>query len=507
MNDTCTTILLVEDDEDDFLLASEFLSEIEDFEHRVEWATTFDAGVVALRQHTFDICLVDFRIGGLTGIEFVEQVKEIANHVPVVFLTGMGDRQMDIAAMEAGAYDFLQKSELTAATLDRTIRYAINQARGRRFLMERTALLQATLDNTGAGIAAIDASGRLVTWNDRFVEVLDRLVREAGSVVPEQSADTHLGDVIIDESFPQLRESCDEYACRDGMIYSIGRNDIGEGGAVIVCHDITQQKQTERALRDAKQHAEAANRAKSALIANMSHELRTPLNAIIGFADLIVGQAQGPIGCADYEGYVGFIRDSGNNLLSIINATIDLARIEANEYTLDVDGFAVSEALATSAREMEQESVEAEIAIDVVLDDDSLSISSDAAAVTKIVTQILSNAIKFSQAGSSVLVRAAGTANGAAIEVSDKGIGMEAAEVDRALVPFAQVDQQFARNYEGAGLGLPLARSLVHLLDGDLSVRSAKGQGTTVRVELPNLPQTGQASAIDRLQPARRISA
>jgi signal transduction histidine kinase len=499
MTAKCINILLVEDDEDDYLLTTEFLGEIEDFEHEVHWAPTFQDGVDLLRDGSFDICLVDFRIGGLTGLEFVEQAKLLGGHEPIVFLTGMGDRQMDIAAMEAGAYDFLQKSELTTAILDRTIRYAISQARNRRFLMERTALLQATLDNTGAGIAAVGTNGRLVTWNDRVISFLSKLAIDAGEAFPERDDRDALTGLVVADRFPILRQACAEYVCGDGMILSINRNDIAEGGAVLVVHDITQQKLTEQAMRDAMQQAEAASRAKSAFLANMSHELRTPLNAIIGFADLIMGQAQGPIGCADYEGYVSYIQDSGRNLLNIINTTIDLARIEADDYPLDISKVGIADIVAMSIRQVEAVATEAQVTFDVSAVDEALTVNADANAVAKMLTQIMSNAVKFSQQGDAVVVRAYADKRRMVLEVEDRGIGMESAEIARALSSFSQVDEQLARKYEGAGLGLPLARALAELQGGALAINSARRQGTTVQISLPLGTASDQVSTYAKI--------
>ncbi len=475
-------ILLVEDDEDDYLLTTDLLADIEQFKYDLTWAPKFEDGVARLREGVYDICLVDFRIGGRTGLDFVQEARELGCRAPVVFLTGMGDREMDIAAMEAGASDFLQKSELTSATLDRAIRYSINQARDRKFLEERTVLLQATLDNTGAGIGAIDQDGCLVTWNDRFVSVLEKLAadRAEGSGLPPE-----LSGFRLCERFPMLQSSCEELECVDGTILSINRNNIAEGGAVIVCHDTTQQKQTEHALRHAKQHAEEANRAKSAFFANISHELRTPLNAIIGFADLIVGQSQGPIGCPDYEGYVGFIRESGTSLLGLINKTIDLARIEAADYPLERGEINVADSLGAALRLVEAVANERKVRVTADLAVPELAAFGDETAVSKIFSELLSNAVKFSEEGGSVIVSGAYDGAMTVLRVTDRGIGMEQAEIDRALSPFAQVDQKLARQYEGAGLGLPLAKALVEIHNGSLSIDSQRHAGTTITVVLP----------------------
>ena len=482
MDQTTIQILLVEDDEDDYLLTVDLLDDIEDFEHTVDWAPSFEAGIEKLTAGPVDICLVDYRIGGRTGLEFVEEAKQFGHHMPIVLLTGMGDRRTDIAAMKAGASDFLQKTDLTPAVLDRAIRYSINQAKSRRVLHEKTALLQVTLDNTGAGIGAIDSDGKLVTWNDKFVEILSEL--SAGTEDQIAAGDRELAEQRLDEWMPVFQRSWDEFVCRDGKILSIHRNEIAEGGAVVVCHDITQHKLAEQALRDAMHQAEMASSAKSAFLANISHELRTPLNAIIGFAELMAGQVNGPVGCSEYEGYVAFIKESGDALLRIINATLDLARIEANEYPLDVIEVSVLDVFNGALRQVEHEAMEKDISFEVEIETDGMVLNADEGALVKVFAQLLSNAIKFSEDGSSVGISARHVDGAIWLDVTDQGIGMDEPEIDRAVSSFSQVDQQLARKYEGVGLGLPLARSLVKLHSGRLKIKSALGAGTTVSVIL-----------------------
>ena len=136
-------ILLVEDDEDDYLITRDLLSEIADVQYDIKWAPTFDDGLAALdcdadSPPTFDICLIDYRLGEKSGIDLLRTTVQRGCLMPVILLTGAGDRDIDMAAMEAGAADFLDKTTLTAPLLDRSIRYAIAQSRDRRALIEKS---------------------------------------------------------------------------------------------------------------------------------------------------------------------------------------------------------------------------------------------------------------------------------------------------------------------------------------------------------------------------------
>ncbi len=486
------SILLVEDDEDDYLLTVDLIEEIGETAHEITWACSFEDGIEKLMATEFDVCLVDFRIGGRTGLDFVQETKWMGLTVPIVFLTGMGDRQTDIAAMQAGAYDFLQKSDLTSAMLDRAIRYSISLAESRRVLLEQTVLLQATLDNTGAAIAAVDQAGKMVTWNDRFVELALKISSSLARDGSEAAKLPDLSNVRLNEWLPFFGQSWDEFDSGDGQILSIRRNNTADGGAVIVCNDITQHKRAEQALRDAMLQAESASASKSAFLANVSHELRTPLNAIIGFAELMKSRSHGPVGCAEYEDYVNFIKESGDSLLRIINATLDLSRIEANEYPLDLHDVFVEEVIGASVRQISALAQTKDIEFDVTVEHDGLCLTVDENALAKVLAQLLSNAIKFSHRKG--IVKIAARAVGAATEISvtDHGIGMDASEVERAMSSFSQVDDQLTRNYDGVGLGLPLARALVELHGGSLMIQSKPKEGTAILVLLP-----GPAAATD----------
>lgn len=505
MTACAANILLVEDDEDDYLLTLDLIEEVADAHYCVTWVSSFEKGIEKLVEGGFDICLVDFRIGGQTGLDFVERANELGLTAPIVFLTGMGDRQTDLAAMHAGAYDFLQKSELSSAILDRAIRYSVNQAQSRRALMEKTTLLQATLENTGAAIAAINADGKLVTWNDRFTALYGALVQGHGTKLAPRGADPELAGIPLDDCIPVLSETREDLDAGDGRILSIRRNRTPDGGAVIVCHDVTQSKHAEWAMRRAVQEAKAASAAKSAFLANVSHELRTPLNAIIGFADLILGEIQGPVGCPEYENYMRFIKDSGDALLNIINTTLDLSRIEANEYVLDRQPVDFEEVVNGAVRRLSDEAALKQVGIEVDVRAGCGNVSADEVALGKILSQLLSNAIKFSRDGGQVVVEAKASGNDLNFDITDFGIGMDPRDIQSALKPFSQVDQNLTRNYEGLGLGLPLARALVGLHGGRLSLKSVPDHGTRVSVVLPEAIVS--AGAGEERPGARTVSA
>ncbi len=244
-------------------------------------------------------------------------------------------------------------------------------------------------------------------------------------------------------------------------------------------------QQTNAQLTLAQERSELASRAKSAFLGNMSHELRTPLNAIIGFAEIMRDKLFGELS-DKYAEYAEGIHSSGNQLLSIIDQILSVAKIEAGKLEISETRASLSDLLETALLSIKPQAENRQIDVSVRLPGRSLSIAGDEARLRQIIVNLLSNAVKFTLPGGRVTVSAEIEEDGGlCITVADTGIGMSQKEIEWALEHFRQVDNSFAKRFEGTGLGLPLARQLAELHGGSLSIKSVVGQWTKVRVRLP----------------------
>jgi signal transduction histidine kinase len=252
--------------------------------------------------------------------------------------------------------------------------------------------------------------------------------------------------------------------------------------------DITAQMKGENALKLARDEAEAASRAKSQILATMSHELRTPLNAIIGFSEVISQGLMGPVD-ARYREYSTDIHKAGVHLLSLINDVLDLSKIEVGQLKLHEKAVDLPHVIAACHRLVAERAREGLVRIELVIAEDIPLVLGDELRLKQIVLNLLSNAVKFTAVGGTggrVTISLLRAADGRlTISVADTGIGMKAEDIPVALSPFRQLDNAFNRRFEGTGLGLPLAKTLVELHQGVLEIQSEFGVGTTVQVHLP----------------------
>ena len=272
---------------------------------------------------------------------------------------------------------------------------------------------------------------------------------------------------------------------------------VGEGDAVAIVRDVTDARRHEE-LRTAKEGAEAASRAKSAFLANMSHELRTPLNAILGYSEMLAEEAP-----PETRGDLERIHQSGRHLLQVLNAMLDIARIEAGMTRVDVDAIA-GHAFVTDALAGVRAAAEAKgLALEARIEPGALSLHSDRPKLHQALRSLLNNAVKFTEHGSIELVAQPWTVDGRAgvrFDVRDTGIGIPAGERSKLFQDFAQIDESATRRFGGAGLGLALCRRLCHLLGGSVTVESEPGVGSTFSLWMPrHLPPaaTGRPVATD----------
>jgi PAS domain S-box-containing protein len=362
--------------------------------------------------------------------------------------------------------------------------------------VEQEAIMRATLESAVEGILVTDNARHVIAVNKRFAELsglpLDALATSdqralvAAALQAVKSAEGMTSRVdALHATDATLR---DELELQNGAVIDwfsapVRTPDGSKVGRVAFFRDVTAERRAHDQLEQARQAAEAASQAKSLFLANMSHELRTPLNAVIGLADLLLLERD-PLVDRQRE-YLGGIASSGRHLLALVNDVLDLAKIEAGKQVLVLEPIAIHDAIEDGIAAM----VALADARGVLLEPATIvavpNVRADRVRLRQILYNLISNAVKFTDRGGKVRIRARRDGDRVAIAVIDTGVGIATADLSRLYRTFEQLALPSGDRPAGTGLGLALTKRLVEMHGGTIDVESELGVGTTFTVRIP----------------------
>ncbi|WP_240532827.1 PAS domain-containing sensor histidine kinase [Nitratireductor indicus] len=257
------------------------------------------------------------------------------------------------------------------------------------------------------------------------------------------------------------------------------------GTVIAIIRDEREKAELEERIANTRQTMREAEVESKRVMAAVSHELRTPLNAILGFSDTLLTEIFGTFNDERQREYVKLIHEAGGHLLSVVNAMLDVSKVESGTYVLYPEAFRFAEAVEASLALTAQQARERFISVKVDIADDVGVVFCDKRAVQQVLINLVSNAVKFTPDQGEVTIHAKRVDDRIDFSVSDTGIGMCEQDLERVGEPFVQVRSEANRHLEGTGLGLALVKGLVALQGGGLTIDSAPGEGTRVSVSLP----------------------
>ncbi len=503
---TATTeldILIIEDDEGDYLITEALLDRAQTIEYTLDWASTYEEGRDAILTDQYDACLVDYRLGAKSGLDLLDEVNEHGGvRAPIILLTGQGDLEVDLHAMEAGAADYLSKDQIDAPLLERSIRYAVERKEAEQRIREQAQLLDKARD----AILAHDMDGCIVYWN----KGAERLTGWSKEEILGERTHTCLYDPDEEDKIRRCQETMMQEGEWTGELHmrtkdddelvvesrwTLVRDANGAPDQVLVINtDITERKRLEsQFLRS--QRMESIGR----LVGGIAHDLGNLLMPItLGVKVLRRRLEQTDEKISQVLNMIQKSAERGGNMVEQVLA-----------FARGVEGERVALQLGSIVEEIQDitdETFPESIEVRTALAEDLPQVVGDATQIQQVLMNLCVNARDAMPDGGTLSIEAqpvelteadaernidAEPGSYLCIRVQDTGEGMPEDVMDKIFEPFFSTKEEG----EGTGLGLSTAYSIVQSHDGFIDVDSEEGEGTTFWVYLPVTEETEERRA------------
>jgi signal transduction histidine kinase/CheY-like chemotaxis protein len=367
-----------------------------------------------------------------------------------------------------------------AGMLNYALRLNFENVALRRESEEKSMLLETALENMGQGISMSDKEDRLRMWNRQFTKLLGA----AGTMV---AINANLKSILnaADPPLPESPQGAAEYRLQDGQVYEIRQSELSQGGRVLTYTDISDLIKREQALEKARKEAEQANAAKTRFLASASHDLRQPIHAL----GLFFAELSDRVNSPETALLIGQVEDSIAAINSMLNALLDVSKLDAGIVKPNIEPFAVAELFMRLKAEFQPIALENhnELRIHTAL----ATVNTDSAMLERMLRNLIGNALRHTENGR-ILVATRSRGQNIVCQILDTGPGIPEDQLDEIFIEFHQLNNPARDRRQGLGLGLAIVKRLANLLHHEIKVVSHVGRGSCFSITLPLATETAK---------------
>ena len=528
-------VLLIDDDEDAYIITRDLFDEFINPHYTLDWHSSFEEGLAALCSDDHDLYLVDYRLGAKTGLELVEQATARGCTKPIILLTGQGDHEVDVAAMKAGASDYLVKGNINAQLLERSMRYALDRAVTLEQLRQSEERYRHIVDSATDIIYRTDAKGNYTYFNPTAVRMLQYSNVELSG--------TNFLDIVRPDFHSRVkrffnvqfaRKTVESYieapvVAKDGTELWFGQNSqlIFDGDSIVgmqaVARDITARKHAEDQLQTyldelhksqnllrerasellmlndqltkSEQELRELNASKDKFFSIISHDLKSPFNSLLGFSEVLATDFDS-LSVDEVKQMNVQMHNAASRLFALLENLLHWSRIQTGRMERQPTKFDIYALVEQAVALLSGNAARKEIEL-IVRVAGATQVYADQNMMHSVVQNLISNAIKFTPRKGTITITGRMLDRFIELSVHDTGVGIP----ESGLKSLFRIDKTYTTSgtekEKGTGLGLILCKDLIEKNEGTLAVESVVGAGTTFTFTIPLAERTnGYSEAV-----------